>query len=307
MDTMIREFKKYQHLEKFGSDEVEDIEFGTTFIFPKIDGTNGAVWLSEGKIQTASRNRVLSLANDNQGFCAYITQNERLFKAYFHKYPNTRLYGEWLVPHSLKTYRDNAWRLFYIFDVSIDDPEREHTRHLSYDEYQPMLEEFQLDYISPLVIMENPNQDSLFKALEKNQFLIKDGAGIGEGIVIKNYSFVNKYGRQTWAKIVTTEFKEKHVRAMGATNLLAKQLPEEIIAEQYCTEALIEKTFAKIKNDENGWNSKLIPRLLNTVYHDLINEEIWNILKDLKNPTIDFLRLQKIVNNKIKTVLKTVF
>lgn len=33
------EFNKYQHIERFGTDEVENIEFGRCFIFYKIDGT----------------------------------------------------------------------------------------------------------------------------------------------------------------------------------------------------------------------------------------------------------------------------
>ena len=40
------EFKKYQHIERLGTLEVEGIELGTCYVFPKIDGTNGSnlVW-----------------------------------------------------------------------------------------------------------------------------------------------------------------------------------------------------------------------------------------------------------------------
>ena len=31
------EFRKYQHIERFGTDEVDGIEIGTTYVFPKID------------------------------------------------------------------------------------------------------------------------------------------------------------------------------------------------------------------------------------------------------------------------------
>ncbi len=34
-------FIKYQHLERFGSTEVEQIEFGECFVFPKIDVAEG--------------------------------------------------------------------------------------------------------------------------------------------------------------------------------------------------------------------------------------------------------------------------
>ncbi len=47
------EFNKYQHIERFGTDEVENIEFGRCFIFYKIDGTNGQVYLdADGNIKS---------------------------------------------------------------------------------------------------------------------------------------------------------------------------------------------------------------------------------------------------------------
>jgi hypothetical protein len=59
------EFKSYQHIERFGMTEVENIELGKCYIFPKIDGTNSSVWLDdESNIQAGSRNRVLTLDNE---------------------------------------------------------------------------------------------------------------------------------------------------------------------------------------------------------------------------------------------------
>ena len=55
-------FRKYQHIERFGTMEVEGIELGLCYIFPKIDGTNSSVWLGEdGQIHAGSRKRELSL------------------------------------------------------------------------------------------------------------------------------------------------------------------------------------------------------------------------------------------------------
>ena len=38
------EFVKYPHLERFGNDEVQGIEFGECWIFPKLDGANASIW-----------------------------------------------------------------------------------------------------------------------------------------------------------------------------------------------------------------------------------------------------------------------
>lgn len=49
------EFRKYQHVERFGTSEVEGIDLGTCYIYPKIDGTNASVWLGEDGTLRAPR------------------------------------------------------------------------------------------------------------------------------------------------------------------------------------------------------------------------------------------------------------
>lgn len=294
------------HIERFGTSEVEDIEYGKCFIFYKIDGTNGSLWLENGELKAGSRNRELSIDNDNAGFYNEMLKNKSVLD-YLKAHPNHRLYGEWLVPHSLKTYRKEAWRKFYVFDVAIIG-EEEYEELIPYELYQPMLEEFGIEYIPPLGIITNPNYDSLIKCLEKTgQFLVEDGSGVGEGIVIKNYDFYNKYKRQTWAKIVCNEFKEKHVKTMGANEINLTEMVEEKIVDKYCTEAFIEKEYAKICVENDGWSSKFIPMLLNKVYYELIKEETWNFLKEFKSPKIDFKTLNSLVTRKIKEIKSDIF
>jgi hypothetical protein len=300
------EFKRYQHVERYGTDEVDGIEIGKCYIFPKLDGTNGSVWLDDnGNIKAGSRNRELTLEQDNQGFYAYILSNENI-KRYLEKHPTHRLYGEWLIPHSLRTYREDAWRRFYIFDVCLDKEDGD-VEYIPYDIYKPMLEEFNLDYISALAIIKNPSYEQLINILKQNIFLIEDGKGIGEGIVIKNYDFYNKWKRQTWAKIVSSEFKEQHAKIMGAPEINGKTLIEEKIIDEFCTSAFIEKEYAKIVNEMNGWQSKYIQMLFGRVYSELVKEETWNIVKKYKNPKIDFKTLNTLLINKVKEVKKELF
>lgn len=69
------EFTKYMHLERIGTSEVEGIEDGLTYVFPKLDGTNASVWLNEeGEVQAGSRNRHLSIGADNAGFLAWVLE-----------------------------------------------------------------------------------------------------------------------------------------------------------------------------------------------------------------------------------------
>ncbi len=82
---------------------------------------------------------------------------------------------------------------------------------------------------------------------------------------------------------------------------------EEQIALEYCTKALCEKEIAKIKLERQGWTSQYIPQLLGVVFHSIITEEIWDILKTHKNPTINFNTLKHFVIKQIKLNLPEYF
>ena len=296
-------FTKYMHLERIGTAEVEGIEVGITYVFPKLDGTNASVWLGEdGKVHTGSRDRDLTEGSDNAGFRGWVRENEEKFLGFLLKFSSYTLYGEWLVPHTLKTYREDAWRKFYIFDMYNRDTEQ----YLSYDVYQTLLKDAGLDYLAPLAIVKNGTLETYLKTLEKNVFLIEDGKGVGEGVVIKNYDWVNRYGRVVWAKLINNAFKEEHHKEMGAP-ILGGSLVEEKIVAKYVTQHLVDKVVAKIELTHDGWHSKCIPQLLNTVFHDLVTEEMWDIIKTLKHPTVSFKVLNNLTISKVKELRPDLF
>jgi hypothetical protein len=290
------EFLKYQHIEKFGNDEVDGINAGECYVFPKIDGTNGQLWNREGVLCAGSRNRELTLDNDNQGFFNSVIKDDQLVNLM--KDNDIRVYGEWLVPHTLKSYRDNAWRKFYIFDVTREINGVE--QYLLYEEYKDILDLYDVNYIEPIAEIRNGALEDFVKIMNTNTYLIDDGKGVGEGIVIKNYGFTNKFGRQTWAKIVANEFKEKHSRTKSIAELQTDS-PEERFVSEHCTSSFIDKEYSKIINEYGEWTSKFTPRLLNQCYHELVVEELWNFLKANKNNIkIDFRTLSNFTTAKIK-------
>lgn len=293
-------FLKYQHVERFGTAEVEGIEVGTCYVFPKLDGTNGSVWWEDG-IAAGSRNRQLALDNDNAGFMNAMVADKTIV-SFMNNARNLVLYGEWLVPHTLKTYNDDAWRKFYIFDVY----DHRLDRLLRYDEYSEALVMAGLNVIAPIAIIKNGNIDYFTECLSKAHYLVKDGEGAGEGIVIKNYDYQNKYGRQTWAKIIGNEFKAKHHLEMGAP-LIGCEIVEEKIVSKFVTQAMVDKVVAKIVLTNDGWHSKCIPQLINTVFYDLIKEESWEFVKAFKNPTINFKTLSHYCTAKVKELRKDLF
>lgn len=284
---------KYQHVARFGTTETDGIENGICYIFPKLDGTNGSLWWDDG-IQAGSRNRHLSPTADNHGFLGASMLDER-YEKLFQQKPHWRLFGEWLVPHTIKTYREDAWRRFYVFDVTVTvDSEINYVHPVH---YQPVFDDLNIDYIPFTHVIENPSEEQLRKIADANTYLLKDGE-VGEGIVIKNYNYRNKWGRITWAKIVRSEFKGRAVKSTGATVMQREQAVEQAIVDLYVTEALVLKELAKIENLEDG--KPIQPRLLSTVYHAILTEETWNFVKKFKNPVIDFKRLQKLTEYQTK-------
>ena len=287
-------FQKYQHIERLGTDATDGILNGTVYIFPKLDGANASVYLNDnGEVEVASRNRPLTGdSKDLRELKDYVRSNPN-FKAYFDKYPKHRLFGEWLVPHSIKNYLPDAWHKLYIFDVMIGN------EYIPYADYSKSVIEFDLPYIHPFACLFNPSLEGLQSFVDQNDYLMQEGH-IGEGIVIKNYDFVNKFGNIVWAKIV----RPKH-RHEEKIQRIATATVESLIVDKFLSPEFVVKEYSKLAVD--GWNSKLIPRLLGTIWHAFITEEIFNVIRKFHNPTIDFATLNKLVVARTKELLPDVF
>lgn len=269
---------------------------------PKLDGTNGTLFLGDdGLVHAGSRNRELDTFKDNQGFYNRFTKDER-FIEYFKKYPTRRLYGEYAKPHSLRTYVDGIWDKFWVFDVceEIDDDANNGIRYIPYDEYVDSLEEFGIDFIPIITRIVNPTYNRLVDIINHNKWMIQDGKGVGEGIVIKNYNYTNKYGRITWGKLISSEFNNGSNNKGKVKNDKSKTNVEEKIVKRYLTEFVVDKEYSKIINENPDIEKRvLIPRLLNVCYYTLITEETWNFIKDFKNPVVDFKKIFKEVRNTV--------
>lgn len=321
------EYKEYQHVVKLDDPEVEGLLVGKCYIFPKIDGSNGTVWsVGNGLLSTGSRRRDLSKegSNDNQGFREYIINDPR-YRSFFLQFPDKRLYGEWLVPHTLKTYRDDAWRKFYVFDVVNVYPDGDE-QYVPYEIYKEWLDKYEIEYIVPLRTITDPMHDQLLRCVEQNTFLIKENEGVGEGVVIKNYNFVNKFGRVTWAKIVRNEFKDALHKEQGSPEMINHLIEKELV-DKFCTKDIVDKVYTNIIIEHHGtWSDdetvqavlageqifekKWIPRLLETVFYEFVREEIWSMVKSIKANrirSIDFNNLKQHTFNKVREFYPQLF
>ena len=291
-------FVKYFHLERYGKDETKGIEQGTIFIQPKLDGTCSSVWMDKDGIKTGSRNRELTLDNDNQGFCRFIEENKSLYEPLFTLLPNAILFGEFLVPHTIKAYVKDAWKKFYVFDVALQRGEE--FSLLTPEQYEPVLNSLGITYVPTVAKLEN-YEGSYEEFRDKVNYLIDPSikGASPEGLVIKNYNFINQYGRNCFAKIVFEQFHEEKKAKVALESSL-----EVEIAEEYVTEHLVQKELAKLKS---SGVVKLQPALLQTVFYVLLVEELADIVKKYKLPLIDFKALNRAVIVQVKKYASELF
>jgi len=286
----------YSHIKRLErmTEKDKDYLFNNDWLYiqPKIDGTFGRVANINDEIICYSKRRKLDeFSGDNRGFKAYVMENKDLYNMFFNKFPEWELLGEWLVPHTIKLYSDAAWRRFYVFDVW----DREEEKWVLPEDWMPHIPNG-IDRIAPWLISTNEftrNPQRIFKNYDWGFLLPEKDKSKFEGIVIKNY------GTGKFAKMINPIYKEIAKKVHKPKPPVDQQSIEYKIARKYIDKHTVEKRWAEAENN--------IPKLLGTIYHDLIVDEIWGILKKFHNPTINFRALQAEVNKRIKELKPEVF
>lgn len=296
-------YKKYQHIEKLGTSPVEGILKGVCHLFYKIDGTNSSVFLKEkNTLGFGGRKRELTIEKDNAGFVASFLLNKEIYNKileYLTRYPERIIYGEWLIPVTIKRYNKDAWRRFYIFDIYDDETKS----YIPYDEYKVDLDRLELDYVPKIVSLTNPTVEEILSYLDRTgDFLITEGAG--EGMVIKNYDFINSEKERIWAKVLSEDFRndKKSYRNTNHQNKTEHPVEHKIVTG-FLTPEFVQKEKSKLIEETGSWNSKMISVLLNRVFIEFWKDNWELIFKKFKYPTIDFKSLKRLVDEFVKLVL----
>lgn len=297
-------YRPYQHVEKIGTSLTDGILDGTVYLSYKIDGTNGCVYLSDdGQFLSFGSRRVeLSFVDDNRGFVAMMTNDKTTYdnlKCYLTRYPDRIIYGEWLVPVTIKRYKEDAWKHFYIFDIFNTTT----GRYVNYDDYKDDLDMLGLKYVPIIAKLTNPTFDDIKSYFDKTgDFLI--ASGLGEGIVIKNYDYVNRNGKQIWAKALVEDFygEKKKIRTQNHENKI-EHLTEHKIVQKFLMPEFVHKEFSKFKEIKGDWRSSYIGEFLNYIFIEFYRDNWELILKSFKVLVIDFNVLRRIVSQEAKNVL----
>ena len=290
-------FKKYNKIHRLGKDETAGILHGTVHVEEKLDGANVQIWMEDGELKMGSRNR--ELTEGFNGFCDYVREHHGINK-FFSVYPNRRLYGEWLVRHTI-SYNETAYKQFYLFDVTEVDVE------LGTEKQEPFFEKASVMDIADTYGILRPEYHGTFLNPSESDFEALIGKSVlgdrGEGVVLKNPDFRDMFGNHNYAKIVSESFKEDNGVTFGGNNKHSDTYWEIYIINKYMTLARIEKVMHKIQPliDEK-LDLKHIPRIINTAYHDMLTEEIWEIAQ--KVGVVDFKALKRVACKKAAQIYK---
>jgi len=282
-------FKTYKKIYALHKEECEGILTGTCYIQEKIDGANASIWMDKDGIHCGSRTRDLTAVGDDfNGFLTYVKQHEGINKLLADK-PNLRLYGEWLVRHSIG-YNEVNYKKFYLYDI-----EDEEGKRYSLDSVYLFAEEYGILTAHLFAKVENPTMEQIKELAGKSILGTK-----GEGVVIKNFDFINKFGDYQWGKYVTQEFKEDNAITFGGNNRHSETYWEMYFVNELVTMARLEKIMNKFKNmSDERLDMKHIPQIMGMMYHDIITEEAWTISKKVTKP-FDFKSFNNLVNRKTR-------
>lgn len=290
-------FKKYPKIHRLGKEEVEGILDGVCHIEEKLDGANASIWIDKrGELTCGSRNRELS--EGFNGFVDYVQSNTNI-KKLLSDHPNYRLYGEWLVRHTI-SYDETAYSKFYLFDITEVKDGEEQEEFLTRDQVRALGQKYDIPMPCYHGELHRPTLDKLMEFVGKTELGSK-----GEGIVIKNHSFRDKFGNHNYAKIVTEEFKEDNAVTFGGNNKHSDTYWEVYITNKYMTLPRIQKVMNKIQPMvDKKLDYEHTPRVVNTAYHDMLTEEIWEFAN--KVGVVDFKALKRVASKKAQQIYKDI-
>ncbi len=247
----------------------------------KIDGANASFQYDceTDSVACFSRNKVLTPENDLRGFYSWVgnLDKERVKSILGN---NLRMFGEWLVPHTLH-YPKEMQNTLYCYDVF----DMETNLYLPQYRVKELVDQLGLNYVPVFYDGEFTTWETVMGYVGKTEM----NTEVGEGIVLKNMTRLN--GENThkpfYLKIVHERFAETkgtpHKKPVEIEKIKERERLQAL-AETIVTEQRVKKMLYKLVDEgiipENFTmqDMKIICRNLPTaVYHDCIKEEIYTV------------------------------
>ena len=276
-------------------------------IMTKLDGANGQFEVDDnGTLNVYSRNNPLDEVNNLRNFYQYVTS-----KVDSKVLPQgLKIFGEWLVSHTVN-YPKDMYNNFYIFDIFdtrigkyIDPKSETYQIVTNYLVNECGMKLAEVLYEGPYLGIDHI-ESFLRKVVRADvvytgQLPTTVDEVFNEGIVIKSYDYLDRYGNQLFVKIVSERFKEvakKEPKEVGPDTSIERQ-----IADFAATKARVEKILNKMVDEgklpvdlDMECMPAIVKELPRRLYEDIMKEE----LDTIKEQFGEFD--QKVIGKKINS------
>lgn len=283
--------KKYMDIVRLGHRSTIGVlnEGDDIVIQEKLDGANASFKIDNGIVVAFSRNTQLSPENNLRGFYEWTQTLDptKLLSGVIY-------FGEWLVKHKL-SYGDNEHK-FYLYDI--------YNEHLQeYVNFSMVKDESHRLNINLIPLFYEGKYQS-FEHLQS--FIGKSILGAeGEGIVVKNVNYINRFGSQCFVKLVSDDFRE--VQKQKAPKDPNFQSVEMTFVNECMTKARVEKLLHKLVDEgvlEEGFGVEdmglILKHLGGRVFEDIMKEESDSL------DTYEEKDIRKCIGKKLPLVVKQI-
>ncbi|WP_237391838.1 RNA ligase family protein [Paenibacillus dendrobii] len=288
----MNEMNKYMDIVRLGHKTTVGVlnEGDHIVIQEKLDGANASFKREGNDIIAFSRNTQLSSENNLRGFYEWTQTLDatNLLEGVIY-------FGEWLVKHKLDY--GNNMNQFYLFDI--------------YNEYSQDYEKFSIVKFESVRLNLNlipvfyEGEYKSFEHLES--FIGKTELGVneGEGIVVKNINYQDRYGKQLFVKLVSDSFREvQKQKAPKDPNYTSE---EQAAVKSVLTKARVEKMIYKLV-DENVLDERfgiedmgtILKQLGNRLYDDIVKEE-YEAIKNYEEKEV-----RRVIGKSLPPIVKSV-
>ncbi|PHA03065.1 hypothetical protein COE51_01600 [Bacillus pseudomycoides] len=293
------EQKKYTDIVRLGHKTTIGVlnEGDHIVIQEKLDGANASFRRDGEVIRAYSRNHELNEQNNLGGFWQW-TQTLDVTKLV----EGGIYFGEWLNPHKVK-YPEHV-KTFWLYDIY----DTETNRYIGFNLVKKVAEKLGLNLVP--VFYEGEYKD--FAHLES--FVGKSALGgrlgdieTGEGIVVKNVNYKDRFGKQMFVKLVTDAFREVQ-KQKAPKDPNKEKTDEQLFVDTCLTKARVEKMLYKLI-DEGVLHKDfviedmgvILKNLNQRIYEDMLKEESDMLPKDYEENQI-----RKAIGRSLAAIVKSI-
>ena len=281
--NLIGEVEKYQHVERFGSSNVEGLLDKNCVVQEKLDGANLTV-ANEAGLIVATRNSCIhhdgAPLTGFRGAVEYVLAHEGILD-FITDHPELILRGEWLIKNRIDYGPLNMFK-YYVFDVQLRDG-----NYIPWEDYSSILAEYDILMVPHLGFADSMDEVIAFAGGES-----AIGGDRKEGVVVKRYDFANKYGQIVWGKFVNEEYHQ-------TPRIRTECNHEAAFADYAVSVALVNKVMDKLEGDIS---IRRLGEIIGRSWDDVVHEELAEFVLHNKIKNFNFFTARKEVTNLVRQI-----